>query len=212
MHVKKPFRLSFSSKEQSVPATSAEEIVRMLREMKGWDCATIDVDDFEVNRASIWFRPEHGFVFQYFGDEIRSSEFLVTHSNFSSPSVEVELGGQALEQWPSELFVPEEQLLIALRHFLATGRKEQQLTWVQIDRFPRLTIWEGEAGRTRWERLQSATRRATEVFEDAVIAELWLREPSIPLGGIHPIDLLGSEEGLRQILAELTAIEHGLPI
>lgn len=53
--------------------------------------------------------------------------------------------------------------------------------------------------------------RATDVFENASVAEEWLRSPCPALGGRVPIRLFEEAEGLRVVLAELTAIEHGLP-
>jgi len=44
-----------------------------------------------------------------------SSDFLVTSRHFPTPSIEVELGGQALERWPRDLdhIAP---LQVAARH------------------------------------------------------------------------------------------------
>lgn len=56
--------------------------------------------------------------------------------------------------------------------------------------------------------------RAIEVFEDREAAERWLECPSRPLGNVAPSDLLAleSEAGMHKVLAELIAIEHGLPL
>lgn len=61
-------------------------------------------------------------------------------------------------------------------------------------------------------RISQARARALEVFEDAKAAENWFQTPSRPLGNIAPLTLLDSDEGLRRVLAELCAIEYGLPI
>jgi hypothetical protein len=53
---------------------------------------------------------------------------LVTSRHFSPPSIEVELGGQALEWWPRELFVSAELATQALDHFLNFGKQEGPLT------------------------------------------------------------------------------------
>jgi hypothetical protein len=76
----------------------------------------------------------------------------VTSRHFSTPSVEVELGGQALERWPRELFVSAAQATEALNHFLEHGTQHPTLEWVRIDRFPRETLWEGRVQREAWER------------------------------------------------------------
>ena len=51
--------------------------------------------------------------------------------------VDVELGGQALERWPRELFVPPELAVQALNHFLEFSKQVPALLWVRIDGFPR---------------------------------------------------------------------------
>jgi hypothetical protein len=76
----------------------------------------------------------------------------VTSRHFSTPSIEVELGGQALERWPHELFASAERAAHALNHFLQSGKQDQTLEWVRIDAFPRETVWEGREGREAWER------------------------------------------------------------
>jgi hypothetical protein len=64
----------------------------------------------------------------------------------------VELGGQALERWPRELFVSMALATQALDHFLNFGKQDLALEWVRIDAFPRETIWEDREGREAWER------------------------------------------------------------
>lgn len=61
-------------------------------------------------------------------------------------------------------------------------------------------------------RISQARARALDVFEDAKAAERWFQTPSLSLGNIAPQTLLDSDEGLRRVLAELCAIEYGLPI
>ena len=61
-------------------------------------------------------------------------------------------------------------------------------------------------------RIRQAHARALEVFEDAKAAEHWIQTPSMPLGDVAPLVLLDSDDGLRRVLSELGAIEHGLPI
>jgi hypothetical protein len=82
----------------------------------------------------------------------------VTSGQFSTPSVQVELGGQALERWPRELFVSAEYASHALNHFLDHGKQESALEWVRIDRFPRETLWEGREQRLAWERANPRKR------------------------------------------------------
>jgi hypothetical protein len=99
----------------------------------------------------------NGFVFQCYEDAESWSDFLVTSRQFSTPSVEVELGGQALERWPRELFVAAECAAQALGHFLAHGKQDPALEWIRIDGFPRETLWEGREQRLAWERANRPT-------------------------------------------------------
>jgi hypothetical protein len=46
----------------------------------------------------------------------------------------VELGGQALERWPRELFVTVARATQALDHFLEHGTQDRTLEWIRIDR------------------------------------------------------------------------------
>jgi hypothetical protein len=93
-----------------------------------------------------------GFVLQCYEHGESWSDFLVTSRQFSTPSVEVELGGQALERWPRELFVTAEPATRALNCFLDHGKQDPTLEWIRIDGFPRETLWEGRERRSAWER------------------------------------------------------------
>ena len=54
----------------------------------------------------------------------RSDYFLVTDFEFYPPSIEINLGGQALERWPHQLFVSEDLVTEALGHFINQGELE----------------------------------------------------------------------------------------
>jgi len=82
----------------------------------------------------------------------------VRSRHFSLPSVETELGGQALERWPPELCVPSELAVQALNHVLEFGKQDPSLEWVRIDGFPRETLWEGRAQRDAWDRANPRRR------------------------------------------------------
>ena len=60
--------------------------------------------------------------------------------------------------------------------------------------------------------VSQASARALEIFEDAETAAHWIQTPNVSLGNVAPLILLDSDEGLRRVLAELSAIEYGLPI
>jgi hypothetical protein len=51
-----------------------------------------------------------------------------TTTSFSSPEVEIEMGGEALEKWPRRLFVDSERALETLDFFLRTGNKAERST------------------------------------------------------------------------------------
>lgn len=55
-----------------------------------------------------------------------------------------------------------------------------------------------------------ALAEAAGVFESEVEARLWIDRWN-PVLGATPSSLLDSDEGLRVVMRELLAIEHGLP-
>jgi putative toxin-antitoxin system antitoxin component (TIGR02293 family) len=61
------------------------------------------------------------------------------------------------------------------------------------------------------ERIKAAMQAAQETFEDAAAAAEWLESPCLALGGVLPLQLLGTEDGLDQVLRELVRIAHGIP-
>ena len=82
----------------------------------------------------------------------------MTGRHFSTPSIEVELGGQGLEGWPRELFVSAQQAMQALDHFLDHGKQDPALEWIRIDGFLRESLWEGREQRLAWERANPRKR------------------------------------------------------
>ena len=131
---------------------SAQDLLTDVGSRPVWDGASISPADAGYPRVHLDWHEGYGFVFQCYEDEESSSDFLVTGRHFSTPSIEVELGGQALERWPRELFVSAERATQALNHFLDFGTQDPALEWVRIDGFPRETLWEGRAQREVWER------------------------------------------------------------
>lgn len=102
-------------------------------------------------RAMIDWHPGHGFVLLCFDSEGSRGYFLTRGQVTSGPSVQIVLGGQAMEMWPLELFVPEELAADGLRFFLDTGQRKPGLGWARADEFPREVVWEGRAARNAWE-------------------------------------------------------------
>jgi hypothetical protein len=157
--LKNAFRLSFVTGETELPIPPASEILARLRSGPVWDGASIAPADDQFPRLHIEWHEGHGFVMQCYEDEHAWSDLLVAGPRCGPPTIEINLGGQTLERWPSELFVPEELARQALVCFLATGDQDVALHWVRIDAFPRETIWEGREGREAWERANSATNQ-----------------------------------------------------
>lgn len=61
------------------------------------------------------------------------------------------------------------------------------------------------------ERIAVARQAAQGTFEDAEMAAEWLESPCPALGGVVPLQMLGTGEGLDQVLRELVRICHGVP-
>ena len=152
------FRLSFVTGETELPIPGVSEILGRLRSGPVWNGASITSADDRFPLLHVEWHERHGFVIQCYEDEQAWSDFLLTGVPCGPPTIEIDLGGQALERWPSELFVPEVLAGQALDCFLATGKQDRALHWVRIDTFPRMIIWEGREGREAWERANSGTR------------------------------------------------------
>ena len=90
------FRASFIMSDAPIPITSAQDLLADVRSRPVWDGASISPADAEYPRVHVDWHEGHGFVFQCYEDEESWSDFLVMSRHFSTPSIEVELGGQAL--------------------------------------------------------------------------------------------------------------------
>ena len=145
------FRLSFLSSAGELPVPPVSAVLARVRSSPPWDASSIFPAGEQFPRLDVeWHR--QGFVLQCFEDDRSWGHFLANGLQLGSPTVEINLGGQALERWPRELFVSEQLASRALDHFLDFGKQDPALHWVRIDAFPRSTIWEGRAGREAWER------------------------------------------------------------
>lgn len=156
--LKNAFRLSFVTGETALPIPTVSEILARVRSGPVWDGASIAPADDQFPLLRVEWHEGHGFVIQCYEDEQAWSDFVVTGVPCGPPTIEINLGGQALERWPSELLVPEELAGQALNCFLTTGKQDRALHWVRIDAFPRMIIWEGREGREARERANSGTR------------------------------------------------------
>lgn len=92
-----------------------------------------------------------GYVVMCFEDEQSVGFYPATERRLGSPEVVIELGGQALEKWPRQLFLPLSVAEKAVSTFVATGKQDSSLAWVANDAFPRETVWEGRLQRLAWE-------------------------------------------------------------
>lgn len=121
------FRASFIMSDAPIPIASVQDLLADVRSRPAWDGASIS----PVDAQSPW--PARGLArrqrirLQCYEDEETWSNFLVTSCHFSTPPVEVELGGQTLERWRRELFVSADHAARALNHFLEHGKQEPTL-------------------------------------------------------------------------------------
>ncbi len=88
-----------------------------------------------------WHR-DAGFVVMVFETPESDGFYPITGTKTGKPKVEIELGGQALERWPRELFVPPETAAAVFETFIKTGRQDPSVTWVANDAFAREILWE----------------------------------------------------------------------
>ena len=135
--------------EMDVPPVAELLAKLQTREMLGE--AVIHPASGEFPRATIDWYADHGFVLFRFDSETSRGHFLTRGEVTSRPSVQVILGGQAMEKWPPELFVPDHLAAEALAFFLETGRRKLDLRWARADEFPREIVWEGRTARSAWE-------------------------------------------------------------
>ncbi len=156
VELRNSFRVSFITSEAALPIPSVSELLTRVQSCPAWDGASISPADAQFPLVHLDWHTGHGFVIQCYEDEQSWSYFLVTSSHFSAPSIDVELGGQALERWPRELFTSVEYASQALNCFLNSGKQDPTLEWVRIDGFPREIVWEGREGKEAWERANRA--------------------------------------------------------
>ena len=154
-----PFRVSFVTGEPELRIESVSAILARVQSCPVWDVASIAPVDDPFPRLHIEWHGGNGFVIQCYDDENSWSDFLLSGPSCGPPAVEINLGGQALERWPQELFVPEKLAHRAVEYFFNSGRQDPALHWIRIDAFPRETIWEGHKDREAWEHTDRTTKR-----------------------------------------------------
>lgn len=164
------FQVSFLTNDAPAPIASVADLLADVRSRPAWDGAQIEADDAQFPRVSVDWHDGQGFVVHCWENETSWGSFLVAGGPFSTPSVEVELGGQALERWPCELFASMDRATRALDCFLAQGRQDPTLEWVRTDGFPREVLWKpahnGKPGSVRTRARAADDDRATMRIEE----------------------------------------------
>jgi hypothetical protein len=146
------FRLSSISGASQLVVPPTWELLAQLRSAAPWDEASIHPAERVFPRVHINWHQAAGFNVHCFENGVSLGQFLVTALEFSPPSIEINLAGQALERWPRELFVSEVLATEALEHFLEHGELNPLLSWIGTGQFPRETIWQGREEREAWQR------------------------------------------------------------
>jgi hypothetical protein len=153
------FLYSTLSGPQYVPAQDASELLGIARELPRWDALMFVAENENYPRLHVTWHEGHGFVVHCFEDGESGGFFLAATTSFSSPEIEIEMGGQALEKWPRQLFGDRELAVEALDFFLKTGKQNRTQHWVRTDAFPREIVWETREGREAWEKEQERRGR-----------------------------------------------------
>ncbi len=152
MDEKTTLRVSFVTGGPELRIVPVSTILSRVQSGPVWNVASIAPVDEAFPLLQIEWHEGNGFVIQCYEHEQSWSDFLLAGPGCGPPAVEINLGGQALERWPQELFVPEKLAHQAVEYFLNSGKQDPALHWVRIDAFPGETIWEGHKGREAWER------------------------------------------------------------
>jgi len=118
------FRVSFVTREPESEIASGSAILARVQSGPVWDVASIAPVDDPFPRLHIEWHAGNGFVIQCYEDENSWSNFLLVRPGCGRPAVEINLGGQALERWPRELFVSAELAQRAVEYFVNSGKQD----------------------------------------------------------------------------------------
>jgi hypothetical protein len=136
--------------------SSSLEIAEIFKEFErgqAWELTVHPIEECtQFPRMHIDWHGGVGFVVMAFEREESIGFYPIVGAECGKPEVPIELGGQALEKWPRELFVPRAVATQALQTFLQTGRQDTSFIWVPNDGFEREIIWENDAERIAWEK------------------------------------------------------------
>ena len=105
--LKNTLRLSFVTGETPLPIPAVSQILARLRSGPVWDVAWIAPAGTQVPLLHCEWREGPGFVFQCYEHEQAWSDFLLAGPRCGSPTIEINLEGQAHERWPAMLIRPE---------------------------------------------------------------------------------------------------------
>jgi hypothetical protein len=134
---------------------SPSKLLDHLKTSGNWPEASIHHATHQYPIMDIEFHGRAGFSLLCF-DKASSVGYLAAGSSrLSKPSVLVCLGGQVIEKWPPELFLPLSLAKTVISHFFKTGEREPSVKWVRLDRFRRETVHPGGRGLIPlWQRLR----------------------------------------------------------
>ena len=104
-----------------------QELLNVARGLPRWDAVIVTVGDQQYPRLHITWHDAYGFVVHCFEDKDSWGFFLVEALSFSPPEIEIEVGGQALEKWPRQLFVASERTPPSSEPFPGDRKAERNL-------------------------------------------------------------------------------------
>src|SRR5438046_2184656 len=108
--------------ERDLSAADIDEILREFEREEAWELTVDPVEELQqFPRMHIEWHRAFGFVAMVFEDEDSIGFYPIVGTVCGLPEVPTELGGQALEKWPRELFVSRDIASRALRTFLQAG-------------------------------------------------------------------------------------------
>lgn len=127
------------------PVMGSISLLNVAITLPSWDCIIVTLKDEDYPRLHIsWHIPASGFVLHCFETGESWGDFLTTGQPFTAPEIEIEMGGQGLEKWSRQLFVPFALADKAVQAFLLTGEKHKELTWIGTSDILREIIWESK--------------------------------------------------------------------
>jgi hypothetical protein len=139
---------------------SADALLARVSDPEHWPEASVHPPDADFPRLGIEFHPGVGYSILCHEDERALGSLAAMQTATTAPEVPVNLGGQVVERWPPELFLPEAAAATILKHFLDTGRQHPSFAWVRLDQFERELLHEGPGLHEYWKQLTSERPRA----------------------------------------------------